>query len=346
MNFSNQKGFTFVQIFVSLFLIGGLIVVGFKIFQDQSKLGKSSSFKFESLYLLDEIKSVLNDSKSCSYSFKGLSAVSQPVSHIKRFDPITQKEEIIFGLFAENKMVYGQDNVLIHSMDIDGEGEDFNFEKGYAVLKITFHKFRDNKSIFSGMIPFRVQVDGSGKIITCHSSSGIRRESSYSSKSSPWKHVKDEDGQVEKVDYLGKKLMVGTVEGKAKLNVEGGISLFSNKLDEQDLETCLPSQKNLLFFNAKKDGIYFCNGGDSPIKLHDNLKYVQTLDNITLESSSAVLERKITDKRYHLCRLIEMSSQGECMANPLDEIRGKFRWELINKFDEGPELKCKFLCSN
>ncbi|CAM9981729.1 unnamed protein product [Chrysoparadoxa australica] len=339
----NENGVTFVQPLVSLFLLGGVFVVGFKLFQNQTKLGTSSSFQFESITLLDEVKSLLNDRQSCTASFKGMSAIYEEVSEIKRYNPVVQRADLEFGVYTGNGPVYGQGNVLINRMVLLGEDLGFNFDKGLIVLKIDFQKNNERSTEFKGMIPIRVDVDSIGKILSCQTSPGLHQERASESDSTYWREANYNPEKMKAIENSDGNVLVGDVEAKAKLNVEGGITLNTAEFPSE----CFDRNRGLLMYNSTEHALYFCGPGKKPVKIHDNGDFFETQKLIKIRNNEISLKRETTKIRYKLCRLSDMKGiRGKCLANPLNPKDGKFFWELLIQYDSGPEVTCEFLCGN
>ncbi|MCR9204204.1 MAG: hypothetical protein NXH75_06490 [Halobacteriovoraceae bacterium] len=339
----NEKGFTFVQTLVSLGLLGILFVVGFKLFQNQTKLGTSSSFQFESIIVLDEVKSLLTDQQSCTATFKGLSAIYEEVSQIKRYNPVTQRAELEFGLLTGKGPVYGQKNVTIHKMTLLGENSGFNFERGHVLLKIVFKKFEEVGTEFIGTIPIRVDVDNIGKILRCETSPGLHQEKTRESDMNPWREKSFGANKVKAVEFQGSKLIIGDIPAKAKLNVEGGVSMLKESVPEK----CEYSEKGLLIYSQKDRALFYCGPNNEPIKLHDNPDYITTQKLIRVKNNNLSIKRKVTKERYKVCRLSDMKGlRGKCTAQPTNPKEGKYLWELVAYYESGPEVSCEFLCGN
>ena len=81
----NNKGSSIIQILISIFLIGGIALGAFMIKNQQLKIARSSSYAFESLAILDEIKTILSDPRSCEYTFARKSPVNDVVKRISFF---------------------------------------------------------------------------------------------------------------------------------------------------------------------------------------------------------------------------------------------------------------------
>lgn len=339
----NERGFTFVQTLVSLGLLGILFVVGFKLFQDQTKLGTSSSFQFESIIVLDEVKSLLTDQQSCISTFKGLSAIYEEISEIKRFNPVTQRTDMEFGLFTGAGPIYGQKDVTIHKMTLLGENSGFNFEKGHVLLKIVFKKFEEASTEFVGTIPIRVDVDSIGKIVRCETSPGLHQEKTREADLNPWRENLY-GGQKEKaIDFQGGNLLIGEIPAKAKLNVEGGVAIETDNV----LSECKYTDKGLLMYSTKDNALYFCGADKKPVKLHGNPNFISGQKLMKVKNNTLSLKREVTKERFKICRLSDMKGlRGRCSANPTNPKEGRFLWELLVRYESGPEVSCEFLCGN
>jgi len=68
----NKKGFSLVEIMVAAGMMSLLALGGMKLMKNQTKSSKTIAQGFEETAILNEIRTLLTDAKSCAETFSGL----------------------------------------------------------------------------------------------------------------------------------------------------------------------------------------------------------------------------------------------------------------------------------
>lgn len=337
----NNRGFSLVQVIISLGLLSGLFVAALKIIENQTELGKSSSYRFESLVIMDEVKSILSDATSCRESLKNLSAIFDEVQSIKSFDPRTKKSELAYAPYSVEAKAHGQNNLYIQSMVLNGEIRGFSNESGYTSMVMTFSDKEKGGDLFKAVFPIKVVLNELGRIVDCQSRPGIHQEKSSRTMSDPWTKVKDDNGQVLGVSFTGGPVTIGQIPSLASLNAEGGILIY----DTSELGECNESNAGTLAFNSNRQILSICLNNGSWHALHsvDNLaKVKKTFSVETTENTPSVTT---TNEGFNVCALVKTESDaGQCSAAPVNRVAAKPQWELLAQNYRGRKTICSFLC--
>lgn len=329
-----NRGFSLVQVLISLGLMGLIFVAGFQIFESQTKLGKSSSFVFESMIVLDEIKSVLSDPLSCKETFSGKSIVFDEITSIEKFENSegTSTSEYLVSNKELGETLYGQNNILIESIGLYGDREGFKSMSNYSLVQINFKEVGGSER-YTGLFPLRVFANELGRIEGCQSTPGLHLGTSGSSKVGPWVRV-SEQGKENGIFSDG-LVSIGAVAPKGRLNGEGGALFWTEKLDSS---TCVGD--GLLIYSQEDDALFVCQD-----KKWLNISHGESLKfeakEFNLEGVGAEVKTLRPEGRIHYCLLKRMQgAQGECRAQRLE----KGHWELLLNATPGHALKCEFSC--
>ena len=336
-----EKGFSLVQVIISLGLVSGLFVAGLKIFQNQTSLGKTSSFRFESLVIMDEIKSTLADSASCKATLSNLSSVFDEVREIKRYDPAKKKSDVVFGIHSVLPKALGQSNVYLIQINLNGELKGFANENGYTTVNLTFSEKAKGGEKFKGSFPIRVSTNELGRIIRCQARPGLHQEKSSRTIKDPWNKVKEgATGDVTGVAYIEGPVNLGNAPEVGKLNVEGGVLLFDSFKGEEECDV-----KGALTFDGARQNLFVCSDEGKWHKLHDNPAFLLGSKTFTLNSSASQPIVETTDEKFAFCRLEKMEGGGgQCSAGPINSNERFPQWELMVQHFRGSEVSCLFNC--
>lgn len=332
-----NKGFSIVQVLISIGLFAIIIVSGFKIFEGQTRLGKSSSFVFESLVVLDEVKSILSSNSSCRATLKGKSAFYDEIENILSFDPQLAKTNVEYQVFLDQKnpeRLYGQKNVLIKGIEVLGDKPGFESENGFFLLRMAFQEYRGSGK-FTGEFPVRVKINELGRIVDCQAREGLHGTGSAREMKGLWQRVKTPNGGLNSY-YDAGKVVIGNIRKASQLNVEGGIMATLPKLESG----CEEKLKGSLVYEQERDSLFWCDG-QFWRNISEEIKYNKKGDEITLEGQGSQLKSEALEKKYSYCILKEvLGNQGECRAQSV----GEKKWELLLKGTPGFALRCVFTC--
>ncbi len=338
-----NRGFSLVQVFVSLGLLGLIILSGFKIFESQTKLGKSSSFLFESMVVLDEMKSLLSDPLSCKSTFGGKSVVYDEVPSINKIESVsgqTMAEYETSEDFSSVAKVYGQGNVHISSIEIFGDQSGFENLNDYNLVKIKF-KEKGGVQSYTGEFPLRITANELGRIVECESSPGLHSEGGGGRITGPWaKGVREES---EFAFFGGEKVEIGQVSTQARLAVEGGAIFWASSKEES---VCDTSNENVIVYFFKEDNLFRCER-NSWISISSVEQPLSEKRSYRLKGTGSSLKTELTKERFSYCRLERMQGvQGKCSVQAkLEGIQGqRAHFNLMLRATPGHALECDFSC--
>jgi hypothetical protein len=330
----SQLGVSIVQVILSLGLLSGILVAAIKIASNQTKLGKSSSFYFESLDVLDQIKSNFHEPKSCLLSLKSKSATYSKVDTILRFNPQKKDGDIIF---EKGQKSLGQSNVSILEIELIGDRPGFAETNGFTTLRVKF--LGKNREEFSAEFPLRVQLDTFDRIIGCQSSPGIYQGSSGVISSDIWLPTKQEISQKDGIYSLVRPYKIGRVPAKGALNIHGGLLIG----DERSV--CSQDKVGTLRFSKKDQKLYLCSDEGVWKSLNRSEKALKEKKSYVVKAGSAKINTFQTPKTFKLCRVSSFKYQaGQCWARPVSAGKIETKWDLVSQFFRGDQLKCNFDC--
>ncbi len=332
-----RKGFSIVQVLVSLGLFAIIIVSGFKIFEAQTRLGKSSSFVFESLVVLDEVKTILSQGMSCRATLKGKSAYYDEIEEILMVDFLTNKTQVEYKVSKDPKNkdhLYGQKNVLIKKMELFGDKFGFEGENGYLTMKMTFKEFKGEGS-FVGEFPMRIKTNELGRILDCYAREGLHSNGMAKDSKGLWHQYKT-PSQGLAVFYDQGQVHVGNVKPRSGLNVEGGVMATVPKIET----SCTQGLKGSFVYEKERDALFWCDGSFWR-NISEQIKYNKNGEEVTLVGQGSQLKSTVLEKEYSYCILKSvLGNEGECRAQMVKEKK----WELLLKGTPGIALQCVFSC--
>jgi hypothetical protein len=334
INKSNNDGFSFVQVILSLGLLSGLMVAAVKIASNQTKLGKSSSFYFESIDIMDQIKSNFHEPKSCLLSLKNKSATYSKIDKILRFNPEKESGDI---LFKRGQTSLGQNNVTLQGIELFGDRAGFIETNGYTTMRLKF--VGKQKESFSSEFPIRVKLDSFDRIVSCQSSPGIFQNEVQSVASDIWLPTDESISAREGIYSRIVPYQVGKVKNVGSLNVYGGLKIG----DERSI--CSRDTVGTLRFSSKDQRLYYCGDRGVWKSLNRSGKVLKEKKTFEVSSRSSKIKTLETPVPYRICRISRSNFQaGQCWARPLSAGRLETKWELISQYFRGDALKCEFDC--
>ncbi len=336
----NSQGFSIVQVIISMGLLTGLIVAGFKMIESQTRVGKSSSFYFESLHMVDEIKTILSQKKACALTLENKSAYFESIQNIFSADS-NSNGEVEYRVQKEGKPLYGQMNLLIEKMELNGNSPQLGTDQGLTILKIFFTEQGMNPERFSFEIPIHVQVNEMGRIESCFTLAGIDGGASSSANSMAWrKKAQDQNIEEKVLRANGSQVMIGSDKkiSSAALAIEGGIKVgHSGQCDENSI--------GLLSYSSKDGRYSWCNEEGSWESLDKKSALISEYQDFSVAHNNREVKTIITQENFRFCEVQEFNFEaGVCWVRPIkaDTLMG--RWELISQYLRGDQVKCSFRC--
>ncbi len=166
----NQKGMGLVEVLIAAGILGGLSLIIMELSSNSQKSVSTLEASSDILTVVQGIQGVLSNPVNCTETFKNKIATNET-------NAVAQLKDISSGMFKDNfktvsadpSMVYGQRRLKIKSYSLSDATSDVSvaalrtthlvigFDKGNSAL---------NKNV-SKRIPLKVEIDGSGRILSC-----------------------------------------------------------------------------------------------------------------------------------------------------------------------------------
>ena len=330
----NIGGFSLIQVLISALLFTSLSVITFKIRKQQIELGKSSSYAFESLIIIDKMKTLLSYPNSCATILIGKKPEYSEVKRLIYKDEIAKEGKVFYEESSLNGNVYGSNDVFIRSMFIEGDDGLFSVENGYTLFKVRFEDITSSTERFKTFtFPIHIEVDQNGAISSCFALEGLGSINTSNS-IGKWH---EESSQL--INIETRSVNVGQIEKKGELNIKGSMRLGSK------YTKCDKSQYGSIRY-GNTQGLLFCNQRELWEKVHQGKSFKLTKEPFSVESKSVSEETsKVTQAEYAFCQ-VEKSyfTGGRCYALPVEDHAYKSRWKLAADLSNGTEIKCDFSC--
>lgn len=332
-----KEGVSYIQILLASSVIAGLAVVGLKMMENQEKLARLTSQKFETSYLLNEMIHILKDPVNCKATFQGMN----PSNSVRKINSLKKelrggkhKEStyyLKYSTFNSSKKYYGQNNIKIESYTLTDEGDDVDVNRGSTNLVVSFVLDEEEKQAPKKLlksIPLRIKSRGE-KLESCvyfNNSASIETTSTLKSR------------------VLGKTLAIGKDSHDVELSLDGGVTLVPLS---GDFPSCDKSSVGTLIYSKRHDDLYYCNpyGGWSTLGVipsNPSHSFSYKLDPLNNNIVSQVT------KRHRLCLVQEFKSnvKGSCLIQPLEKTNFR-NFKITANFDspQGGQY-CKVECFN
>jgi len=312
-------------------MIGGLFLMCLKIIKDQTKMGASSSESFEAMYLVDNIKSLLNNPQNCKASLKGHSLSGAKIDTLYRVLPSGEKKEV-YQSYIISEQLYGQNNIKIRTMRLDGGDKELNTKSGYVKLELTFLKINPGlgKRLIKRYIWVHSHLKG-GKINECFTLPGIMGTAALSD-SGPFQITGENDG----LFVPGGKAQIGDQSSSYRLSISEGIKMMSS----DELKVCDEELKGAVEYKEEGDGLFSCDGKSwKKMKSGDVSPYKKGEVFEVVANGNQTATKDISSS-YQICYLSDYDFEGgDCQAERID--RG---WLLKANVFRGSRTSCKYVC--
>ena len=237
------KGVSYIQILLASSVIAGLAVVGLKMMENQERLARITSQRFETTYIINEMTHLLKDPRNCKASFSGIN----PKKSVRKINALKKElrggkhKDTSFYLkyftFDSSKKLYGQNNIKIISYELSDQGKEVDTEKGSTNLIVSFKGVdndKDNASL-KRSISLKFRLDGAS-IGQCEAFNNSLRKGDVSV-----------GGSV----TLGKGLHVGSQKEGAQVSLKSGLTLVPIG---GEFPECNISNVGTLIYMKKFDG--------------------------------------------------------------------------------------------
>ncbi len=313
--------------------MSGILYVSFRIVQDQTKLGSSSSEDFEIIQSQDEIRSLLSDPAICMETFKGTNIEEdQNIATIQGTNPNGVNTNF-YEIFAESAKQYGQSNIRILKMKLGTREEDghligeVDFWIEYKKTKVTFgvKKTLRKIKIFIG-------TDNSGNLTTCHSVPGVGTQG-YRSRAGLWSRT----GVNQILYYDRGGVVIGDGQAGADLTIEGALKIGMSNVQ------CLPKIVGALRYVQETKSFETCLPSNQWEKIEkgERLNFLAPV-NRTVQSRGKQLVTEVAEIPYKLCKLNGApASLGQCQTEYSQE---QSKWIFqAESFGMGI-VSCEFSC--
>jgi hypothetical protein len=327
-------GFSLIQILISALLFSSLAVVTFKIRKQQVVLGKSSSYAFESLVILDKMKTLLSDPGTCSATLAGRNPVYAEIDSIIRKDTIETESIKYFEVYDVNKSIYGNKDVLIKTMSIESSKGTFSLKNGYTLFKVRFEDITSNGKRFKNFtFPIHLTLNDKGNISSCFSLEGLGAIN-INNAVGKWQKVNNQN-----IKIKTRSVNVGQIETKGELNIKGSMRLDSK------YTKCNKNRYGSIRY-GKEQGLLFCGQRELWEKVHYDKSFKLVKKSFTVKSKNFNKEKvMITEKQYSFCQVDKSYfSGGRCYASSVSQDEYKSRWKLVADLNNGDSISCNFSC--
>lgn len=316
-----EDGVSYIQILLASSVIAGLAVVGLKMMENQERLARLTTVRFEMSYLVNEISYLLKDPNNCRATFAGLNASksSRKINALKKELRGGRHKEATFYLkyftHGSSNKLYGQKNLKIMSYSLSDEANGVDVSKGSTYLEIGFRSvFKDEQGpIITKRVPLRVTLKDE-KVVECdvfnNSSGGGRSQSKESY-------------------YLGKSMHIGQRVFGANISINGSLTILPVK---GKLPVCSDENRGGVVYHENTDDLYNCTSsgawttlGMLPAKKKGELYRVNAMDGKTTF---------IKTKRHRFCiiRDIKSNEKGSCRISQLESGVNHRNWKLFAEF--------------
>jgi len=337
----NDRGFSIVQVIISMGLLTGLIVAGLKIMQAQTKVGKSSSFYFESIQIVDEIKTILSDRKSCALTFENKSAYFETLKNIFSADS-KLGGDVEYRVHTDGKPLYGETGILIENMELNGNSPEFGTSKGLSILKISFVENRSRPEKFSFEIPVHVETNEMGRVQSCFTLPGINGSSASNHTSVVWSKSEklENNSKSNTIHAHSDKVVIGKLkeDKSAALSIEGSLKLGNSVI-------CDITSSGLLSYEREGDILKWCNSRGEWENLNNTSKLISEYKDFNIVHRTEGTSTTLTDHEFRFCQVHGSKyKSGICWVRPIQTDRSSGKWELISQYIRGEEVKCSFRC--
>ncbi len=230
-----NRGFSMIEVIISMGLLTGLAVMGMQFMKNQSESQKTVEKKYETVTVVSSIRSLLSEPDNCTHSFKGQSATM--------FVPTKLYKKVGLG-FEE---VYVRGTQLPGNIKIDN----YLLNKTYpglasneSVLRINFNLGKEAiRDTSQGILRIHYSLDpDTGLIATCYALNN--------NSDNLWeKSIIDHHN----IFYNSGNVGIGTTTPTAKLTVAGSIKVGESAL-------CNPMTEGELRYDSVSHAMAFCNG--------------------------------------------------------------------------------------
>lgn len=345
-----NRGFSIIQVIISMGLLMGLIVAGFKIIQSQTEIGKSSSFYFESLHIVDEVKTILSHKKSCALSLGYKSPYFASIEKIISSDT-GGLSKVEYQVQRNGSPRYGHDKLLVEKMELSGNSSELGVDHGLTLLKIIFVESGHRPEHFSFEIPVHVKVNDMGRIDSCFTLKGINGRETPNIKSMAWqrKEATKQEGAgplyEQKIIHanassvlIGDKNIAKNIKPNIALYINGGLKIgYENECDHERI--------GLIRYFKEQHGLSWCNEQGHWEELSREVPLVTEYKDFNVSHHSREVLTKLTNRSFRFCQVHRANfNAGICWVRPIKIGMELVRWELVSQYLRGDQVQCGFRC--
>ncbi len=336
---SNIAGLSFSQVILSLALFSILLMTALKILDKQTELDESSSFYFDSLDIMDQIKSNLHDPRSCLMTLENQNAQNGKINSILKFTSIAsasaeEKGEILFKVgedFSKRKSV----SLVGIELLVDRPG--FNKSNGMGIIHFEFKGVKAES--FSSEFPLRIQYDSKDRIIGCQSSTGLLKNDSSLTPTRIWLEANEVTPFRGGIYSPLSSYQIGEVKEVGALNIRGGLKIGNEK------RPCSSLERGSLRFSQESQRLYLCDDTGVWKTLNRSAQELTSKESFEVISDNSEIKVLTTKKDFKLCRVANQKFQaGQCWSKPVSSGEVNTAWELVSQYFRGAPLKCQFDC--
>jgi hypothetical protein len=337
MIINNQKGSLMIQALISIAIFGAITGSIVRLMQMQNNLSVKTTEEFEMVYFISEVRNILANPKACKASFYNKNSrndrttreIYQHITDDKDNDYTFPAFETgqIFKDTKEYSLKVNEIYLLNHNPEVHPKAGTTGLH-----FSIEFLNKRNNRvKILDRVVKLFITQDSSQKVQSCYSLKGIGLGKEIVGKAEGFSRKSDQSGHF--IDK--KKLLIGTNEQTADVNIGGAIRLASSDI------RCTNESSNSIRYNKELNRFEICN---EKTQVWNNINTTAPLEETPTELNVALpLKYSSTRKSFKICALVENDSQAtSCQLSRLEDNR----WQIQLENSSASYANCKAICKN
>lgn len=324
----DSRGFSLVQTLVGIGLMGVLALAGTNFVKQQTRTQLISSHQADLTYLVDDLKSVLSDSKVCGQNFRDKNAKSDSLEALVKNDQLMMKTDDQHPIYKD---------VRIKSITLSDQMSEVDFRAGTTELVLEFYQPLTQETQVR-RLKLNIAATETGAIESCFTHPGVVGGQD-SERVSHWGQVTGS----EDIIYPHGPLLFTLPESErpdwASLGLYGH-STF--QFIPYQMEACTPQFKGALVLRPGQSQLEYCSQKAQWIALQP--LSIGTWTQTQFEfSSTQNLQRRFPISQQRLCTLTSWRlREGACLLRPISP--GQWLVETVQEMTS--PVTCRVTCYN